>query len=78
MTTESPNTTTWGEGVRTIRTVLGLTQQDLAAKAGVPQSTISLLERDATKPGDHIRVRIARALGVDPHELFPYREDGAA
>lgn len=71
MSTHPP---TWGEGVRILRGIRGLSQVELATKASVPQSSISRIENGSTKVSDGVRVRIAKALGVDPHELFPYVE----
>lgn len=63
----------WGEGIRALRGIRGrMTQEELAEKARVSQSTISRLETGEMKASDTARVRIARALGVEPHILFPY------
>jgi len=79
MSTHIPLTPpTWGEGVRAIRTIRGLSQVELAEKASVPQSSISRIENGSTKVSDSVRVRIANALGVDPHELFPYLVEESA
>lgn len=75
MHTESPKPPTWGEGIKTLRGVKDWTQTDLATKAGVAQSRISDLERGLRRASDLTRIRIARALGVDPNVLFPYVED---
>ena len=64
----------WGEGVRALRSINHLTQMDLAALAGTTQTTISRIEKGSHQISDALRVRIARALKVDPHDLFPYRE----
>lgn len=69
---------TWGAGVRFLRTTQGLSQVELSSLSGVPQATISRLENGSTKISDTVRVRIARALQVDPHTLFPYLEDVAS
>lgn len=66
---------TWGEGVRTLRNVRDMSQVELASRAGVTQSTISRIESGARQISDAARVRIARALDVDPHQLFPYLDD---
>ena len=58
--------------LRDARRERNLTQEQLAELAGVDQATISKLERDeTTKPSWEIVGRIARALGIDPHLLFP-------
>lgn len=69
----------WGEGVRVLRGINGLSQTQLAEQAGTTQATISRLEVGTTHEiSDSLRIRIARALHTDPHALFPYREDGVA
>ncbi len=60
--------------LRIARKIAGLTQQDLAKRAGVTDSFISLIEsgkRDIRSVGYETVVRIARALNVEPDELFP-------
>jgi transcriptional regulator with XRE-family HTH domain len=60
--------------LRTARRIARLTQQELAVRAGVDDSFISLIEsgkRDIRSVGYETVVRIARALGVEPDELFP-------
>jgi transcriptional regulator with XRE-family HTH domain len=60
--------------LRTARRIAQLTQLELAERAGVDGSFISLLEsgkRDIRTVGYETVVRIARALNVTPDELFP-------
>ncbi len=58
--------------LKTARRIAGLTQQQLAEKAGVDDSLISRLERGDRKTASYESiVRIARALNVEPEELFP-------
>ncbi len=60
--------------LKTARKIAGLTQQELAERAGVTDSFISLLEsgkRDI-RTTEHVTVvRLARALGVEPDEMWP-------
>jgi transcriptional regulator with XRE-family HTH domain len=57
--------------LRTARRIARLTQPELAAKSGVSQTTISAIERGANKkPTWDSVVRIAKALGVEPSEIF--------
>jgi DNA-binding XRE family transcriptional regulator len=55
--------------LRRLRTDRALTQQQLAELAGVPRSTIALLEagKEARMP---TLAKLAHALGVEPHELM--------
>jgi transcriptional regulator with XRE-family HTH domain len=59
--------------VRSLRRALGLTQEELAERVGLPQAQISELE----SARNNIRIdnlhRLAVALGVLPHELLEDR-----
>lgn len=46
-----------------------MTQDELAAKSGVDQTYISLIERLLRVPSDDIKRRLAKALGVAPSRL---------
>jgi len=64
--------------LNTARKIARLTQRQLAEKASVDVSTISLLENDKrnySTVGYAAIVRIARALNVAPEELFPVPDD---
>jgi transcriptional regulator with XRE-family HTH domain len=73
-------TPTWGEGVRVLRGIKGLSQIELATAVGVGQATISRIEGGSRQISDSLRVRIAAALEADVYQLFPYVADdeGAA
>jgi putative transcriptional regulator len=53
----------------------GLTQADLAKKAGVRRETISFVENGEYNPSLLLAVRIARTFGEPVEEVFLY-EDG--
>jgi transcriptional regulator with XRE-family HTH domain len=58
--------------LRMARQGRGLTQEQLADRSGLPQTTISDIERGAIKkPSWDAVARIARALNYEPQELFP-------
>ena len=46
------------------------TQEDLAMAVGCSRVMISKIERGISEPGIALGMRISRALGVDPFELF--------
>jgi transcriptional regulator with XRE-family HTH domain len=61
-----------GESVRIIRELQELSQNDLSALTGIPQSTISAIERDKINLGVERAKVLARALKVHPAVLvFP-------
>jgi transcriptional regulator with XRE-family HTH domain len=63
---------TVGESVRIIRELQELSQNELARMTGVPQSTISAIERNRTNLGVERAKVLARALKVHPAALvFP-------
>lgn len=63
---------TWGQGIRVLRGIRNMTQTSLAAESRVSQSVISNLESGSHSASDATRIRIAKALDIDPHILFPY------
>lgn len=61
-----------GESVRIIRELQELSQNELATATGIPQSTISAIERGRVKLGLERAKILARALRVHPAVLvFP-------
>ena len=61
-----------GESVRIIRELQELSQNELAALTGIPQSTISAIERDRVNLGVERAKVLARALKCHPAVLvFP-------
>jgi transcriptional regulator with XRE-family HTH domain len=71
-----------GESVRIIRELQGLSQNQVSDLTGIPQSTISAIERDRVNLGVERAKVIARALRCHPAVLvFPgwdVREESAA
>lgn len=58
--------------LRTARRIKDITQARLAELSGVDQTTISDIERGRNiNPSWATVSRIAKALGVEPEELFP-------
>ena len=61
-----------GESVRIIRELQELSQNELAVLSGIPQSTISAIERDRINVGVERAKQLARALKCHPSVLlFP-------
>jgi transcriptional regulator with XRE-family HTH domain len=61
---------TTGQNIREHRTRLGLSARGLASRAGVAPSTITHAERHEHTPHLANLVKIARALGVELHDLI--------
>jgi transcriptional regulator with XRE-family HTH domain len=59
-----------GDHLRNARYRAGLTQQELADKAGVTQTTVARIERDAVQPEITTIRRLAAALDVRIAELL--------
>ncbi len=61
-----------GESVRIVRELQELSQNELAALSGIPQSTISAIENDRVNLGVERAKALARALKCHPAVLvFP-------
>jgi len=61
-----------GESVRIVRELQELSQNELAAESGIPQSTISAIENDRVNLGVERAKVLARVLRVHPSVLvFP-------
>jgi transcriptional regulator with XRE-family HTH domain len=61
------------------RRIAGLTQQQLADKAGVDATIISRLERGARATASYATiVRLARALNLEPEELVAVTKRASA
>ena len=59
-----------GRNVRARRKQLGLSQEELAFRAGMKRSYLSDLERGARNPSVRALGRLAEALGAAPEELL--------
>lgn len=65
-----------GESVRIVRELQGLSQNQLAQRTGIPQSTLSAIENDRVRLGVERAKVLARALKCHPAVLvFPGWED---
>ncbi len=61
-----------GTNVRALRSALNWSQEELAFRAGLDRSYISLIERGMGNPSILAVARISEALGVALSELFGY------
>jgi transcriptional regulator with XRE-family HTH domain len=59
-----------GDKLKVARTRRLLTQDELAERAGVSQSTIANIERDNAEPQFRTIRKLAKALDIDPTELL--------
>ena len=64
-----PCAVTVGSTVRDVRRALGMTQKELAARAGVTFADVSQLENNRSQPGTLVRWRIIVALLPDDDAL---------
>lgn len=63
--------TTFSERVSALMKERGMTQEELAAASGVGQSAISMMLARKARPQKRTVVRIAKALAVEPPDLWP-------
>ncbi|HEX4304974.1 MAG TPA: helix-turn-helix transcriptional regulator [Solirubrobacterales bacterium] len=59
----------FAKNLRRLRKAAGLTQEELAERAGVHRTEIGLLEHGKRRPGLEMLVKLAGSLGVPPEEL---------
>ena len=62
--------------LRRHRTERGMTQEDLAEKAGVTRQTIISIERGRYSPSIELALRLGRIFGVPVETLFELDEPG--
>ena len=58
-----------GEKLKRLRLEEGITQAQLARRAGLTRRTLSHIERNVTEPHRSTRRMLSEALGVPPDEL---------
>ena len=59
----------YGKGLKLARAIADLNQKDLALKAGLDPSHISLIEKGTRKPSLEALEKLSQALGI-PSDLF--------
>jgi len=57
--------------LKTARKIRGWTQQELADQAGVDIAVVNRVEGGIRRPGYEACIRLARALNLEPEDLFP-------
>lgn len=70
MTRDEPAHAALGEAVRHLRAQKGVTQQELAARLGVPQSRVSNIESARRRLGVLEALEVCEALGATFEELL--------
>lgn len=64
------------KSLQSLRRAAGLSQKELAHRAGCSSETISVLERGISLPGYAMLLSLADALAVPPRALVPPSTDG--
>ena len=64
----------FGEQVRTMRNLKGISQEELAFRAGVHRTYLGGIQRGERNPSLRNIAAIARALGMPLSELFKFKE----
>lgn len=59
-----------GDTIKRVREVKGLSQKEVALSCKMDQAHYSRIENGKTDPSFSVVVRIAKALGIELHELF--------
>jgi len=72
MVNNNRNSSRFGDAVRRARAAAGLTQEELAERAGLDRSYIGGVERGDRNPTLIVIEKIAEGLGIDLAELFSY------
>jgi transcriptional regulator with XRE-family HTH domain len=67
---KSSDSVRFGEAVRRARNAAGLTQEDLADRAGLDRSYVGGIERGERNPTLVVIAKIAAGLGISLGELF--------
>jgi len=65
----------FGEKIRKLRRAKGLSQEELAFRAGVHRNYLGGIERGERNPALDNIAAIGKALGVDLSELFRFERD---
>ena len=67
-----------GHGLRRERRHAGMTQAQLAERAGIDRATISQIENGRVHPRSDTLLRLAKVLGINPSEFWSVRDSVSA
>lgn len=62
----------WGRRIRRLRLLSDLTAIEIAEVAGITRRYLYALEQGQYSPSVGVQIRVAKALGVEPNEIFNY------
>src|SRR3954470_12451506 len=62
--------------IRRLREERGLTQEELAARIRINRNYVGMIERQENSPTVAMLERIAKALGIEPAQLFDEKAAG--
>ena len=65
----------FGKKIKKLRAEKGITQEELAQKVGISVDFLSLIERGKNAPSFENLEKIAKALSVEPKELFSFKKN---
>lgn len=66
---DDPGSQHLGRRIAAHRTVLGLTQQELASRVAISRVALANLESGRSEPGERTVTLLAGVFGMEPHEL---------
>jgi len=72
--TRDPFLSGFGSYLRSLRTKAGLSQEELADRAGIHVTYLSGVERGLRNPSIRNVRRLAQAMGIQTRELFSFEE----
>jgi transcriptional regulator with XRE-family HTH domain len=73
-TAKDPFLSGFGNHLRSLRTKAGLSQEELADRAGIHVTYLSGVERGLRNPSIRNVRRLAQAMGLPTKELFSFKE----
>lgn len=68
----------WGQRIKRLRKTGDLTAAEIASAAGITPQYLHAIERGQYSPSDEVKLRIAKAMGVEVGEIFSYDLEDAS